>query len=482
MVKFALGPFLFVKLTRPSINVYVSAVCGVAIAMLVQADWSLSSEIIAAVATLLLIAIISEAGSHRVGVGTVTSSVAFIPFLASIVLLGPEWAMAIGGMTLLISSSLFRRKSPVKVVFNGAKEVIAIGAAAHVYVFLGGVPSQIQFTPAIFSFLLAIVTYFALDQIIVAEAIALSTQTKVREAWGRMALHQVIDLGTSSLALLLTFLYVQLNLWGALLVIIPVLLARHVYVMALRFEQVNRDLLELMVKSIEARDPYTSGHSVRVSRLARAMAEELGLSSRQIDNIAAAALLHDLGKMYQEFAPILRKDSKLDVREMRLMQSHPVRGAELVGTVSSLRGEVQQAVRHHHEGFGGKGYPDRLKGEEIPLAARIISVVDTFDAMTSTRPYRKGLSRETAVAELIAKAGRQFDPALVELFCSNARLLAAVSEQLDARDEPKMVPVGDRADRPAQPVPNEELARAGRRRWIRRHSMKTRVEKPTSAT
>jgi len=450
--------------------------------MLVQADWSLSSEIIAAVATLLLIAIISEAGSHRVGVGTVTSSVAFIPFLASIVLLGPEWAMAIGGMTLLISSSLFRRKSPVKVVFNGAKEVIAIGAAAHVYVFLGGVPSQIQFTPAIFSFLLAIVTYFALDQIIVAEAIALSTQTRVREAWGRMALHQVIDLGTSSLALLLTFLYVQLNLWGALLVIIPVLLARHVYVMALRFEQVNQDLLELMVKSIEARDPYTSGHSVRVSRLARTMAEELGLSSRQIDNIAAAALLHDLGKMYQEFAPILRKDSKLDVREMRLMQSHPVRGAELVGTVSSLRGEVQQAVRHHHEGFGGKGYPDRLKGEEIPLAARIISVVDTFDAMTSTRPYRKGLSRETAVAELKAKAGRQFDPALVELFCSNARLLAAVSEQLDARDEPKMVPVGDRADRPAQPVPNEELARAGRRRWIRRHSMKTRVEKPTSAT
>ena len=478
MVKFALGPFLFVKLTRPSINVYVSAVCGVAIAMLVQADWSLSSEIIATVATLLLIAIISEAGSHRVGVGTVTSSVAFIPFLASIVLLGPEWAMAIGGMTLLISSSLFRRKSPVKVVFNGAKEVIAIGAAAHVYVFLGGVPSQIQFTPAIFSFLLAIVTYFALDQIIVAEAIALSTQTKVREAWGRMALHQVIDLGTSSLALLLTFLYVQLNLWGALLVIIPVLLARHVYVMALRFEQVNRDLLELMVKSIEARDPYTSGHSVRVSRLARTMAEELGLSWKAIDTVASAALLHDLGKMYQEFAPILRKESKLDAREMRLMQSHPVRGAELVGTVSSLRGEVQRAVRHHHEGFGGKGYPDRLKGEEIPLAARIISVVDTFDAMTSTRPYRKGLSRETAVAELKAKAGRQFDPALVELFCSNARMLAAVSEQLDARDEPKMVPVSDRPDRPAQPVPNEELARAGRRRWIRRHSTKTSVQGP----
>ena len=390
--------------------------------------------------------------------------------------------MAIGGVTLVISGSLFRRKSPVKIVFNGAKEVITVGISAHVYVFFGGVPSQIQFTPAIFSFILAIVTYFALDQMIVAVAIALSTETRVREAWGRLALHQVYDLGTSSLALLLTFLYVQLNLWGALLVVVPVLLARHVYVMALRFEQVNRDLLELMVKSIEARDPYTSGHSVRVSRFARTMAEELGLSSRQIDNVAAAALLHDLGKMYQEFAPILRKESKLDEREMRLMQSHPVRGADLVGTVSSLRGEVQQAVRHHHEGFRGGGYPDRLKGEEIPLAARIISVADTFDAMTSTRPYRDGLSREVAFAELRNMAGRQFDPALVELFLTNERMLAVVSEELDARDEAEMVPAGDRPDRPAPPVPNEEPARARRRRWILRRWTKTRVDEPTTPT
>ncbi len=470
------------KRRLPSIVVYVVAVCFVAIVMLVQAHWVASTDVVGAAATLLLIAVLSEAGSHQLSIGTATSSVAFIPFLAAILLLGPAWAMAMGGITFFISASLFCRKPALKVAYNSAKEVIAVGMSGHVYVMLGGTPSLAEFRPAIFAFAAAVVVYFPLNHVTTAVAIALSTKTRVREAWGRMTLHQVYDLAATSLALLLALLYIQLDLWGALMVVIPVVLVRHVYAMSLQFEQVNRDLLELMVKSIEARDPYTSGHSVRVSRLARTMAEELGLSWKAIDTVASAALLHDVGKMYQEFAPILRKESKLDAREMRLMQSHPVRGAELVGTVSSLRGEVQQAVRHHHEGFGGKGYPDRLKGEEIPLAARIISVVDTFDAMTSTRPYRKGLSRETAVAELKAKAGRQFDPALVELFCSNARMLAAVSEQLDARDEPKMVPVSDRPDRPAQPVPNEELARAGRRRWIRHHSMKTSVEQPTAPT
>ena len=454
----------------PSIVVYVVAVCFVAVAMLLQAHWVVSNDVVAAAATLLLIAVLSEAGSHQLGLGTATSSVAFIPFLAAILLLGPAWAMAMGGITFFISASLFRRKPALKVAFNSAKEAISVGLAGHVYVMLGGTPSLAEFRPAIFAFAAAVVVYFPLNHSTTAVAIALSTKTRVREAWGRMTLHKVYDLAATSLALLLALLYIQLDLWGVLMVVIPVVLVRHVYAMSLQFEQVNRDLLELMVKSIEARDPYTSGHSVRVSRFARTMAEELGLSWKDIGNVATAALLHDLGKIYQEFAPILRKESKLDTREMRLMQSHPVRGADLVGTVSSLRGEVQRAVRHHHEGFGGKGYPDRLKGEEIPLAARIISVADTFDAMTSTRPYRKGLSREVAFAELRKMAGRQFDPALVELFLTNERTLAAVTDEMTTRDEAKEVQISE------PPVPETPASGSPRRkwRWIPRHSMETR--------
>ncbi len=109
------------------------------------------------------------------------------------------------------------------------------------------------------------------------------------------------------------------------MVVIPLLLVRHVYGMAVQFERVNRDLLGLMVKSLEACNPYTSGHSVRVSRFARTVAEEMRLSAKEIDQIASAALLHDVGKIYQEFGPLLRKEGKLEPREVRVMQSHPVR-------------------------------------------------------------------------------------------------------------------------------------------------------------
>ncbi len=411
--------------------------CGIAAFLLLQAEWLVSGELLSAAATVLLIAVVSVAGSVRLGVSTATSSIAFIPYLAAVVLVGPALAMAVGGLTLFIFSFLFRRKPLVKVAFNTSKEIIAVGASGNIYVLLGGVPSLGEFAPAIPAFAAAAVVFFTLDQGLLAIAIALSTNTRLREAWGRLATgHQLFDLGASAVALLLAFLYVQLDLWGSLLVVMPLLLLRHNYGVTLRFEQDSREFLVLTVKGIEARDPYTSGHSARVSRFARIMAEELGLSAKHIDQIATAALLHDLGKIYQEFAPILRKEGKLESGEVRLMESHPVKGADLIGNVRSLRGHVQEGVLHHHEAFGGRGYPDRLSGQEIPLAARIIAVVDTFDAMTTTRPYRSALSREAAFAELQSMVGRQFDPTLVDLFCTNERIADVIGEALRERPSP----------------------------------------------
>ena len=364
-----------------------------------------------------------------------------------------------------------RRKPLIKIAHNSAKEVLALSVSSYVYGLLGGVPSLTDFHPSYFAFACAVLVYFPIEQGSPAIAIALSTRTRLREAWGRVAaIHQVYDLASSSLALLLAFLYVQFSFAGPLLVVVPLLLVRHIYGMAIRLEQVNRDLLELMVKSIEARDPYTSGHSVRVSRLAKVMAEELGLSSKQIDQVATAALLHDVGKIYSEFAPLLRKDGKLERRELRLMQSHPVRGAELIGTVSSLRGDVKKAVRHHHESFGGRGYPDGLSGQEIPLASRIIAVVDTYDAMTTTRPYRKSLSPEAAFAELHDMVGRQFDPKIVDLFCTNERIRAVLDEELRVREEAEQVEAS-LAPAPVR-VGVDESDPAGPRRWGLRPSMK----------
>ncbi len=172
------------------------------------------------------------------------------------------------------------------------------------------------------------------------------------------------------------------------------------YQMNLQLERVNKELLELMVKAIEARDPYTSGHSLRVCEYARSMARDLGLSTKQVDQIESAALLHDVGKIYEEFAPLLRKEGKLTPDERMLMQRHPSRSAELASTIAEFRGPVALAIRHHHENFDGSGYPDGIAGEAIPLAARIIMIADTIDAMTTDRPYRKALSFERTMEEL----------------------------------------------------------------------------------
>jgi putative nucleotidyltransferase with HDIG domain len=461
----------------PSIGLYVSAMGALAALMLLQADWVITGELLSGAATVLLIAVVSEAGSVRLKISTATSSIAFIPYLAAIVLVGPALAMVVSGLTMSVSGFLFKRKPFVKVAFNTSKEIIAVGASGHLYVLLGGIPSLHVFAPSIPAFVAAALVFFPLDQGPTAVAIALSTRTRLREAWGRLSAgHQLFDLGASSVSLLLAFLYIQLDLWGPLLVVVPLLLVRHNYGLILQFEQVNRDLLVLMVKSIEARDPYTSGHSVRVSRFARTIAEELRLSAKQIDQVATAALLHDVGKIYQEFAPILRKEGKLEPKEVRLMQSHPVKGADLIGNVSSLRGEVQDAVRYHHEAFGGRGYPDRLSGQEIPLAARIITVVDTFDAMTTTRPYRAALSRQEAFAELYAMVGRQFDPKLVDLFCTSGRVASVIDEALRERPASPAREVGLATGEITGDENPEDISGAlPRRRWLLRASMEHQV-------
>ena len=168
-----------------------------------------------------------------------------------------------------------------------------------------------------------------------------------------------------------------------------------------------------MVKAIEARDPYTSGHSRRVSHYAKLIARALGLNSREIERIATAALLHDVGKIHEIYAPILRKPDKLTADEWAVMQTHPIKSAELVSTVSQLR-DLVSAVRHHHENWDGSGYPDGLAGEQIPLGSRVVLIADTIDAMTTDRPYRKALGEVQVRSELTKYRGRQFDPKICD--------------------------------------------------------------------
>jgi putative nucleotidyltransferase with HDIG domain len=173
---------------------------------------------------------------------------------------------------------------------------------------------------------------------------------------------------------------------------------------------IGQSLLGL-ANALEAKDPYTRGHSERVSALSRRAALALGLAPSAVDTVGQAGLLHDIGKIGVPEA-VLKKPGPLDPDEWTAMRAHPVIGAQIVAPFEFFA-EAARVIRHHHERWDGSGYPDGLAGAVIPLEARIVAVADVFDALTSARPYRAALSREAARAQLVAEAGRTLDETIV---------------------------------------------------------------------
>jgi putative nucleotidyltransferase with HDIG domain len=179
-------------------------------------------------------------------------------------------------------------------------------------------------------------------------------------------------------------------------------------------EEAYISILRVLAMAIDARDSYTLGHSARVASRSLMIGEEIGLKKDELEELEIASLFHDVGKLKTPDA-ILFKGRSLDSIEYDEIRHHPEDGAEILKKVKPLQKYVEP-VKHHHEYYNGEGYPDGLDGDGIPLYAAIISIADTYDAMTSTRPYRKALSKEEACKELEKEAGKQFHPELVKAF------------------------------------------------------------------
>jgi len=182
--------------------------------------------------------------------------------------------------------------------------------------------------------------------------------------------------------------------------------------------------LKALMRALDAKDSYTYGHSQRVVRLAMKMGDELNLSPDEKYTLQLSASLHDIGKIGMP-DNILKKADSLEDIEMRKAKDHPVVGSEILGEIEELS-EVASIVRHHHERFDGKGYPDGLKGNAIPLFSRILFILDAYEAIASDRVYRKGIGQQKALDEIVQNAGSQFDPELVEVFL---RAMAKIAEE-----------------------------------------------------
>ncbi|MBA3853729.1 MAG: hypothetical protein C0503_04885 [Gemmatimonas sp.] len=354
-------------------------------------------------------------------------TISFLPFL-SVALVSPNLAALLAVLTSTLLAELVHRRPLLKLIFNTAQHTFSVAVSIALYLAVGG-ESALTGTPQILPFVLLVATYFIVNKLAVSTVVAAASGAGTLPLWiksiGGSALYDALSM---PLIIFFAIAYSRLGPGWTAILALPMLGIRQLYRTVYALEKVNEELLQLMVASIEARDPYTSGHSQRVARYARVIAKEVGLSQRQIERVEIAALLHDVGKIHEEFAHILRKPGRLSEDEFAMMKLHPIRSAELVSKVSHFV-DLVAPVRAHHEAWNGTGYPDQLKGQDIPLAARVIAIADTIDAMTTSRPYREGLSLEKVRAEIAAESGRQFDPSLADAI-SSPRVWSVVSETI----------------------------------------------------
>jgi hypothetical protein len=342
-----------------------------------------------------------------------TGSVTILTFLSSVVLV-PGWPSVLSAACVVTLSEIFLRRQRIKAVFNVAQQVLSVAVASIAYSWTGAVGAVDGRELRIEGLLAAFGAFVVTNSVSVAFVVKLESGTSFFPTWRAFLGKTLFDFIALPFVYVLILVYVKFGVLPSLASIALVFVVRQLNSTNEELHRSNRELLELTVTTLEARDPYTSGHSKRVSQYSKMMGQAAGLHMRQLERLSIAALLHDVGKIHEVFAPILLKPGKLSPEERAVMESHPIKGAELVRISSHLRDTVEP-IRHHHEAWDGSGYPDALAGEAIPLFSRIIAIADTIDAMASDRPYRSGLSSDKIRSELIRMSGIQFDPALLSV-------------------------------------------------------------------
>ncbi len=421
--------------------------------------WQNPRPDLAVIVLLTALAVLAELFQVSVyGDNTVSVSVA-IAFAAALITGLPGVAAVSAGIALTHYAQ--KRPALYKTAFNWATHVLA-GAVPALMIQTSSASLQVSnlLVLGILTVIIGLI-YYGIDTGLIAIAISLAQGSGLKATWQEqfrwLFAHYLV---LCVIGLVLAIAYRALGLPGVIVFSLPVFLTRYAQkqyvehteesVRELRrmnqelklanreiagasqsIRQFNDELFLTLSKVIDARDPDAAGHATKVADYATAIAVEMGLPVERVEHIRQAALLHDIGKLGIT-ERILHKPSRLDAEEYAIIKTHAALGAEFLETCQGLR-HLATHIKHHHEQWDGAGYPDGLRGEQIPMEARILAVCDAVDAMASDRPYQKAISLDEIMAELERCVGTQFDPAVVQAFvCIAERRRESVANSTQA--------------------------------------------------
>jgi putative nucleotidyltransferase with HDIG domain len=334
--------------------------------------------------------------------------------LAAIVLLGPSSAVLIEAIASFFSEVFIQRRPAVKYAFNVPLLIMTIGVAGLAYWAFPAAWTSLDSPRFLAPLAVSSVVYYLVNTFAISVIVALRARKRVLKIWKQNYMWTFTHIfAFIPIGAIIALVYVANGPWTLALFIVPIFLARYTFKVYIEMKEAHINTVAALTSAIDANDPYTHGHSYRVSRYALRLGRALGLSTRDLEILEYGALLHDIGKIAIEHEILLKKE-RLSDQEFLTLKQHPTIGADIVENLKFLR-EAALLVRYHHEQPNGRGYPEGLKGDEIPIGARIILVSDAFDAMTSDRPYRKGLPVERVVEQFQKYRGEQFDREIADV-------------------------------------------------------------------
>ncbi|MDR7468145.1 MAG: HD-GYP domain-containing protein [Armatimonadota bacterium] len=327
-------------------------------------------------------------------------------------LIGAPWdALVVGIVSIVLGTVVFHRSQAT--MREVGEESVPLLVALIAYYFAGAIISRDPSQQVLFPYLAAAIAYVGARFVVgmtsayAREGIAPTSYLSDAGKDGvvNLALHAFIALA------LRHFLFDEYGYFPLVLAIVALLELYHPWKLLSEQDAILFANLAMIAQAIDVKDPYTARHSRNVARIAVRIARAMKLPESEVRKVRIGALMHDIGKIGVSTG-IIRKPARLDPDEERSMRAHPVISADIIQPIELLE-KTAEIVRHHHEHWDGSGYPKGLRGEEIPVGARVVLVADAFDAMTTDRPYRRGRSKQEALAVLKEHAGKQFDAGVV---------------------------------------------------------------------